>query len=86
MKAFYCQVDFTAEIRSRRDSHKDRHQNCYQIFGRRNTQRRHSEENVGEKFEDLKAQGMKRQHTRMKGTTKWIRSVSGVKVIHGPKC
>jgi len=41
MKAFYCPVDFTAEIRSRRlacwDSYKDGHQNCHQIFGRRNT-------------------------------------------------
>jgi hypothetical protein len=36
------------------------------------------------KVEDLKAQGVKRQHRRMKGTTKWIRTVSGVKVIHGP--
>jgi hypothetical protein len=53
MKAFYCQANFTAEIRSRRlacwDSHTEGHQNCYQIFGRRNTQRRYSEENVGEK-------------------------------------
>jgi len=36
------------------------------------------------KVEDLKAQGVKRQHTRMKGTTKWTRTVSCVKVIHGP--
>jgi hypothetical protein len=53
MMAFYCPVDFTAAIRSRRlacwDSHKDGQQNCHQIFGRRNTQRRYSEENVGEK-------------------------------------
>ena len=61
MKIFYCQVDFTAEIRSRRlacwDSHGDGHQNCYQIFGRRNTQRRHSEENVGEKSWRFKGSG-----------------------------
>jgi hypothetical protein len=35
------------------------------------------------KVENLKAQDVKRQHTRMKGTTKWTRTVTGVKVILG---
>jgi len=35
------------------------------------------------KVEDLKAQDVKRQHTRMKGITKWTRTVTSVKVIHG---
>jgi hypothetical protein len=39
---------------------------------------------VYEKSWRFKGSGVKRHYTRMKGTTKWTRTVSGVKVIHGP--